>query len=99
MIKKKLCALIFSLLMVCSLSSACGESERTAKLQTNLLQETPQTEQGKTHSYIGNKNSGKLHYPHCTSVKQMKEGNKAYLNCTQKDAVSKGYDPCKKCNP
>lgn len=94
---KKVCSLFLMLSIVCSLS-ACGESERTAKLQTNLLQEIPQTEQGKTYSYIGNKNSGKLHYPNCASVKRMKEKNKAYLNCARCEAILK-YDPCEKCNP
>lgn len=49
--------------------------------------------------YIANKNTGKFHYPYCSSVKQMKESNKLYFNGTRDELISKGYEPCKKCNP
>ncbi|MGN0234410.1 MAG: MBL fold metallo-hydrolase, partial [Bacteroidaceae bacterium] len=49
--------------------------------------------------YIANKNTGKFHYPYCSSVKQMKESNKLYFNGTRDELISKGYVPCKKCNP
>lgn len=49
--------------------------------------------------YVANKNTGKFHYPYCSSVKQMKESNKLYFNGTRDELISKGYDPCKKCNP
>lgn len=59
---------------------------------------TPSTN-SQTSSYIGNKNTKKFHYPYCHSVKQMKEKNKKYLNCTRDAVISKGYVPCKNCNP
>ena len=49
--------------------------------------------------YVANKNTGKFHYPDCSSVKQMKESNKLYFNGTREELIKKGYDPCKKCNP
>lgn len=49
--------------------------------------------------YVANKNTGKFHYPDCSSVKQMKESNKLYFNGTRDELISKGYDPCKKCSP
>lgn len=49
--------------------------------------------------YIANANSKKLHYPECSSVDQMSESNKVYLNCTRQQALNKGYDPCGRCNP
>lgn len=49
--------------------------------------------------YVANKNTGKFHYPDCSSVKQMKESNKLYFNGTRDELISKGYVPCKKCNP
>lgn len=49
--------------------------------------------------YIGNKNTKKFHYPHCSSVKQMKESNKYYYNGTAEEMEAKGYEACKKCNP
>lgn len=48
-------------------------------------------------NYIGNRNTGKFHYPSCSSVKQMKESNK--ISLTYDEAISGGYVPCKRCNP
>lgn len=48
--------------------------------------------------YIGNANSKKFHKVGCSSVKRMSESNKIELN-SRDEAVSKGYDPCKRCNP
>ena len=48
--------------------------------------------------YIGNKNSKKLHYAYCSSVDDMKESNKVAFD-SREDAISQGYEPCKRCNP
>ena len=50
-------------------------------------------------AYIANANSKKLHYPDCSSVDQMSEHNKVYLNCTRQQALNQGYDPCGRCEP
>lgn len=52
-----------------------------------------------TTNYIGNKNTKKFHYPYCHSVKQMKEKNKKYFNCSRDDVLAQNYAPCKNCNP
>ena len=44
------------------------------------------------------KTNGKLHYPSCSAVEQMKDSNKAYTEDFD-GAVASGYVPCKKCNP
>ena len=49
-------------------------------------------------SYIGNKSSKKFHYSWCSSVGKMKSSNKVSLS-SRSDAISKGYEPCKNCNP
>lgn len=49
--------------------------------------------------YIGNINTKKFHYSWCNSVKQMKESNKYYYTGTRDGMISKGYVPCKNCNP
>lgn len=54
---------------------------------------------GSAHGYIGNKSTKKFHKSSCSSVDSMKESNKAYLECTRDEAISKGYEPCKRCNP
>ncbi len=50
----------------------------------------------KEGSYIGNKNSKKLHRPDCSSLP--KEQNRVYFS-TREEAVGEGYDPCARCNP
>ena len=57
----------------------------------------PDTETEAT--YILNKNTGKFHYPWCASVKTMKEKNAEYFSGTRDEAIARGYDPCKRCNP
>lgn len=51
-----------------------------------------------TAKYIGNSNTYKLHYPGCSSVNAMNEKNKAFF-LTREVAISRGYIPCKRCNP
>ena len=50
-------------------------------------------------TYIGNKNTKKFHYPDCSSVDQMKDSNKVYLNGTRDQAIQQGYDSCGRCCP
>ena len=49
-------------------------------------------------TYIGNRNTGKFHYSSCSSVKQMKDKNKVYLD-SRDDAINRGYVPCQRCHP
>ncbi|MCQ2439447.1 MAG: hypothetical protein MJ074_06770 [Oscillospiraceae bacterium] len=49
-----------------------------------------------TFSYIGNKNSKKFHSPSCSSLPD--QSNRIYFD-TRTDAISSGYDPCKRCWP
>lgn len=51
-----------------------------------------------TSSYIGNANTKKFHYSYCSSVDRMNESNKVSLS-NRDTAVSRGYVPCKRCNP
>ena len=50
-----------------------------------------------TATFIANKNTKKLHYPYCGSVKQMKDKNKKELNCSREEAIQQGYSPCGNC--
>ena len=54
--------------------------------------------QGST-TYIANINTKKFHYPTCSSVGQMNESNKRYLNCTRDEVIKMGYDSCGRCTP
>lgn len=49
--------------------------------------------------YVGNKSTKKFHYAWCSSVDRMKESNKYYYTGTRDEMISKGYEPCKNCNP
>ena len=50
------------------------------------------------YAYTGNVNSKVFHQNTCDAVTDMKENNKINFK-TKEDAVSKGYKPCKSCNP
>ena len=60
---------------------------------------TQQNDNSSSITYIANKNTKKFHYPTCSSVEQMKESNKKYLNCTREQSIQKGYEPCGRCCP
>lgn len=60
---------------------------------------TQQNNNSSSITYIANKNTNKFHYPTCSSVEQMKESNKKYLNCTRDQAIQQGYEPCGRCCP
>lgn len=49
-------------------------------------------------TYFGNKNSKIFHKANCSSAQKTKEENRVYLS-TRDEFVSKGYSPCKICNP
>ena len=50
-------------------------------------------------TYILNTNTKKFHYPECRSVSDMKEKNKKEFTGSRDEVISKGYVPCKRCNP
>ena len=50
-------------------------------------------------NYILNTNTGKFHYPTCSSVNDMKEKNKQEFYGTRDEAIAAGYVPCKRCKP
>lgn len=50
-------------------------------------------------NYIINTNTGKFHYPWCSSVGKMNESNKWYYTGTHDEVVNMGYVPCQRCCP
>ena len=75
-------------------SAPYGSSAAVSRNKT-----TSQTTNSENASYIANKNTKKFHIPSCSSVSQMKEKNKKYLNCSRDEAIAQGYSPCGNCNP
>lgn len=66
------------------------------------LAEEPDEEQTQAayeeNTYIINVNTGKFHYPECSSVKQMNESNKQTYTGSREDLISQGYESCKRCH-
>lgn len=84
--------------------NADAETNPTVAEKSNAYYQTEEqnTDTDKTEKvceYIGNINTKKFHYPECSSVGQMKEKNKVYLNCTRDEAIAGGYNPCGRCCP
>ncbi len=50
-------------------------------------------------TYILNTNTKKFHRTNCSSVKRMSESNKESYSGSKDALISKGYSPCKNCNP
>ncbi len=50
-------------------------------------------------TYVINTNTGKFHYPSCSSAKRISDANRSEYNGTREDLIAQGYAPCEKCNP
>jgi hypothetical protein len=76
--------------------------EETKALEEQVIKEAEEVVKEETHieeaEYIGNSNSYKFHEPDCSSVDAMNESNKVFLKSRQ-EAIDKGFEPCKRCNP
>lgn len=49
--------------------------------------------------WVLNTNTGKFHIPSCSSVKDIKEGNRRDVHMTRDAVIAQGYQPCGKCHP
>lgn len=94
-----------------SMTWAPGEIPEYDPLQSDenfesngITRETPQETGGSPESkvtYVYNKNSGKFHYPDCTSVNDMSPKNREDLYCSREELLELHPDaqPCKRCKP
>ena len=55
-------------------------------------------EKAPVYKYVGSAKSNVYHYPSCGSAKRIKPGNIVSFS-SAKDALGKGYRPCKVCKP
>lgn len=63
-------------------------------------EETPAEQPaGNTRNYVINTNTGKFHYPSCSSAKRISDANRSEYTGTRDDLIAQGYVPCEKCNP
>lgn len=79
-----------------------SEFEPTPEPQVQIgiqpeIQEAEPEPQGTT--YILNTNTGKFHYPTCSSVDEMKDTNKQVFTGYREEVILQGYVPCKRCKP
>ncbi len=78
------------------------ETEDVYSVQREITESTDITSSAPSPdllSYIGNKNSKKLHYPTCSSTDDIKESNKVFFYGDINEPLGQGYVPCKRCNP
>ncbi len=80
-----------------SVNAPSPTPEPTANLTPEPEQEKKQN--GIEADYIANTNTGKFHYPYCSSVNNMKESNKLPFTGSRDELITQGYVSCKKCNP
>lgn len=73
------------------------ESKTESTEQSNTFKQNNGNEISST--YILNTNTRKFHRPDCSSVKKIKDKNKAEFTGTREEAIAAGYDPCGNCNP
>lgn len=67
--------------------------------QESQSQQENQSQQEKQEKYILNQNTGKFHYPDCSSVSDIKPQNRAEFEGTREELIEQGYDPCGRCRP
>ena len=52
-----------------------------------------------TCDYVLNTSSKKFHDPACSSVAKIKENNRGNFTGERQELLTRGYEPCKVCNP
>lgn len=73
----------------------------TAPPETEASTETlADTSADKTDcTYVLNRSSKKFHDPACSSVAKIKENNRENFTGERQELLTRGYEPCKACNP
>lgn len=99
-------ALLLALILVLSsvfFVVSCNKDDTTSEISTEIssetTEETPAKDEEASISYVLNKNTKKFHYADCYAVDMMDEKNKISFTGNRSEVISKGYEPCLKCNP
>lgn len=78
------------------------EAPTEAQDESTVPERTPPTlpedTSGAAH-YVLNTNTKKFHTPGCSSVKTIKDENRAEVFVSRDTLLADGYEPCKRCNP
>lgn len=76
------------------------EETRSAREQLGSIMATHNpAEFEKEWNYVLNTNTKKFHYTGCSSVSNIKPGNRRDVTATRGEVVTQGYEPCKRCSP
>ena len=75
-----------------------AEEPDESQTQPAYDEETDTQDEPVGTTYIINTNTGKFHYPQCSSVGQMNESNKEEYTGSRDDLIAQGYSPCKRCH-
>lgn len=67
--------------------------------ETEAATELTEDNDSPATTYVANTNTGKFHYPSCSSVDQMSEKNKLEVTQTRDELIQQGYSPCGRCHP
>lgn len=94
-------AVIFVCVMLFAAFTGCNrKSEGVPDVQIVDITAISETETSFPEiTYIVNKNTKKFHNPDCPSASQIYEKNKCEYTGDRDSLISKGYKPCKKCEP
>lgn len=77
------------------------ETETVESSETDTAEEQPTESAAETETvtYVLNTNTKKFHRADCSSVKDIKEKNRAEFSGDRAELIDRGYQPCKRCNP
>lgn len=95
---KRIVALISSVILMI-LFVSCNSTDSYEVDRIVIYTESTTIAETVCIDYIINRNTGKFHYPDCSSVDQMAEHNKREYTGNRADLILQGYEPCKRCNP
>lgn len=79
-------------------TNAAGSSGTKSPGNAASSEESSATSYG-SQEYVLNTKSMKFHRPTCSSVDDIADNNKQEATATRDELISKGYSPCKQCNP
>lgn len=95
---KRIAVLIFAVVSMI-LCVSCDDADSSEVERIVVYTEPLISTETESIDYIINRNTGKFHYPDCSSVELMAEHNKKEYIGDRDDLISQGYEPCKRCDP
>jgi DNA-entry nuclease len=80
-------------------SATDGASEQATSSPTQEPAVTVEVTSGEIQDYVINENTGKFHYPGCSSIADIKSENRRDYTGTRDELIADGYQPCGRCKP